>query len=44
ADPAEYDRLARALVDMFAKNFVTFESHVDAGIRAAAPQFREAAE
>ncbi len=44
ADPAEYDRLAQLLVEMFAKNFVTFEGHVDAGIRAAAPQYREAAE
>jgi phosphoenolpyruvate carboxykinase (ATP) len=29
---------------MFQKNFVKFESHVDADVRAAAPEVRVAAE
>ena len=44
ADKAAYDTQARALVDMFAKNFAKFESHVDADVRAAAPVLRQAAE
>ena len=44
ADKAAYDATARALVDMFAKNFAKFESHVDPDVRAAAPALRQAAE
>ena len=44
SDPAAYDAQAKALVDMFNKNFSTFESHVDADVRAAAPVLRQAAE
>ena len=38
------DVQARALVDMFNKNFAKFEVHVDADVRAAAPALRQAAE
>jgi phosphoenolpyruvate carboxykinase (ATP) len=41
---AEFDETARSLVAMFQKNFVPFESHVDADVRAAAPEVRIAAE
>jgi phosphoenolpyruvate carboxykinase (ATP) len=44
ADKAAYDVQARALVDMFNKNFAKFEVHVDADVRAAAPTLKEAAE
>jgi phosphoenolpyruvate carboxykinase (ATP) len=44
SDPAAYDATARALVEMFNKNFVAYESHVDADVRAAAPQIKQAAE
>jgi len=44
ADKAAYDATARALVDMFNKNFGKFESHVDADVRAAAPAMKMAAE
>jgi phosphoenolpyruvate carboxykinase (ATP) len=44
ADKAAYDRQARKLVDMFVTNFGKFEDHVDAQVRGAAPQVREAAE
>jgi phosphoenolpyruvate carboxykinase (ATP) len=44
ADKAAYDTQARALVDMFQKNFAKFELHVDADVKAAAPAFRQAAE
>ena len=40
----EFDQTARKLVDMFQKNFVQFEPHVDADIRDAAPEVRIAAE
>src|SRR6185312_3424251 len=40
----EFDQTARKLVDMFQKNFVQFEGHVDADVRAAAPEVRIAAE
>jgi phosphoenolpyruvate carboxykinase (ATP) len=43
-DKAEFDRTARALVEMFQKNFTRFESHVTADIKAAAPEVRIAAE
>jgi phosphoenolpyruvate carboxykinase (ATP) len=41
---AEFDDTARALVGMFQKNFVPFESYVDADVRAAQPEVRIAAE
>jgi phosphoenolpyruvate carboxykinase (ATP) len=41
---AEFDQTARKLVAMFQKNFVQFEEHVDADVRAAAPEVRLAAE
>jgi phosphoenolpyruvate carboxykinase (ATP) len=44
ADTAAYDVQARALVDMFNKNFAKFEAHVDADVRAAAPSLKQAAE
>jgi len=44
SDPAAYDAQAKALVEMFNKNFSKFESHVDADVRAAAPVLRAAAE
>jgi phosphoenolpyruvate carboxykinase (ATP) len=44
ADKAEFDKTARALVGMFQKNFAKFESHVDADVRAAAPDVKLAAE
>ena len=40
----EFDETARKLVDMFQKNFVQFEDHVEADVRAAAPEVRIAAE
>jgi phosphoenolpyruvate carboxykinase (ATP) len=44
ADKAAYDAQARALVDMFKKNFEKFEVHVDEDVKAAAPMLRQAAE
>jgi phosphoenolpyruvate carboxykinase (ATP) len=44
SDKAAYDAQARALVDMFNKNFAKFEVHVDADVKAAAPALRQAAE
>ena len=44
ADKAAYDRQARRLIGMFIDNFGKFEAHVDAGVRAALPMLREAAE
>ncbi len=44
ADKAEFDKTARRLVGMFAKNFEKFESHVDADVKAAAPDLKMAAE
>ena len=44
ADKAAYDAQARALVDMFNKNFEKFAVHVDADVKAAAPALRQAAE
>ncbi len=44
ADKAAYDTQARALVDMFTKNFAKFEAHVDADVKAAAPALKQAAE
>jgi phosphoenolpyruvate carboxykinase (ATP) len=43
-DGAAYDAQARKLVDMFVANFTKFETHVDGGVRDAAPGIRLAAE
>src|SRR5688572_8113838 len=43
-DKAAFDDTARKLVGMFQKNFVKYEQHVDADVRAAAPEVRIAAE
>jgi len=43
-DKAEFDQTARRLVGMFRDNFVKFEDHVEADVRAAAPEVRIAAE
>jgi phosphoenolpyruvate carboxykinase (ATP) len=44
ADKAAYDAQAKALVEMFNKNFAKFEVHVDDDVKAAAPALRQAAE
>src|SRR5947209_6925332 len=41
---SEFDKTARELVTMFQKNFVQFETHVDADVRDAQPEVRIAAE
>jgi phosphoenolpyruvate carboxykinase (ATP) len=41
---SEFDETARKLVRMFQENFTKYESHVDADVRAAAPEVRIAAE
>jgi phosphoenolpyruvate carboxykinase (ATP) len=38
ADPAEYDRMAARLVDLFVENFAQFADQVDEGVRQAAPK------
>ncbi|MES2120833.1 MAG: phosphoenolpyruvate carboxykinase [Pseudomonadota bacterium] len=38
ADPAEYDRTAAKLVDLFVENFAQFADQVDEGVRQAAPK------
>jgi phosphoenolpyruvate carboxykinase (ATP) len=43
-DKAAFDETARKLVGMFQKNFTKYEDHVDADVRAAAPEVRIAAE
>jgi phosphoenolpyruvate carboxykinase (ATP) len=43
-DKAEFDKTARNLVGMFQKNFAKFEDHVDAEVKAAAPDVKLAAE
>jgi phosphoenolpyruvate carboxykinase (ATP) len=43
-DKAEFDRTARKLVRMFQDNFTKYEQHVDADVKAAAPEARIAAE
>ncbi|MFZ5732584.1 MAG: phosphoenolpyruvate carboxykinase [Pseudomonadota bacterium] len=43
-DKAEFDATARKLVGMFQKNFAKYESHVDADVKAAAPDLKMAAE
>ena len=42
-DPAAYDAQARKLVAMFKANFAKFDTHVDEGVRAAAPGILAAA-
>ena len=37
-DPQDYDKTARELVAKFIANFAQFESHVDEGVRQAAPR------
>jgi phosphoenolpyruvate carboxykinase (ATP) len=37
SNKAEYDKTAQALVQQFIDNFTQFESHVDKGVRSAAP-------
>ena len=44
ADKQASDTTARALVDMFNKNFAKYESHVDSDVKAAAPAIQQAAE
>ena len=41
---SEFDKTARELVAMFQKNFVQFETHVDADVRDAQPEVKIAAE
>ena len=43
-DKAAFDATARKLVRQFQENFVKYEQHVDADVRAAAPEVRIAAE
>ncbi len=43
ADKGAYDVTAARLVDEFVANFAQFESHVDEGVRQAAPQSRSPA-
>lgn len=43
ADKGEYDATAAKLVDEFVANFAQFETHVDAGVREAAPRSRTTA-
>ena len=38
SDPAEYDRTAAKLVDLFVENFAQFADQVDEGVRQAAPK------
>jgi len=42
ANPAEYDAMAAKLVDLFVENFAQFETHVDEGVRQAAPKVVQA--
>ena len=42
-DKAAYDATAARLVDQFVENFAQFESHVDEGVRQAAPRVPEVA-
>jgi phosphoenolpyruvate carboxykinase (ATP) len=43
-DKADFDQTARKLVRMFQENFTKYEKHVDADVKAAAPEVRIAAE
>jgi phosphoenolpyruvate carboxykinase (ATP) len=42
ADPAEYDRTAAKLVDLFVENFAQFADQVDEGVRQSGPAQRQA--
>jgi len=42
ADPADYDRTAARLVDLFVENFAQFADHVDEGVRQSGPAQRQA--
>ena len=42
ADPAEYDRTAAKLVDLFVENFTQFADQVDEGVRQSGPTQRQA--
>ena len=44
AEPSEFEATAKHLVEMFHKNFVNYEMHVDSKVRDAAPGARMAAE
>jgi len=44
ADKLEYDVTAARLVDLFNANFAKFADHVDAGVRASAPQASQQAQ
>jgi phosphoenolpyruvate carboxykinase (ATP) len=41
ADPADYDRTAAKLVDLFVENFEQFADQVDEGVRQSAPRASE---
>jgi len=41
ADPAEYDRTAAKLVDLFVENFAQFADQVDEGVRQSGPAQRQ---
>ena len=43
ADKAAFAETAKRLLDMFQQNFRRFEGHVDADVKAAAPQMSIAA-
>jgi phosphoenolpyruvate carboxykinase (ATP) len=43
ADKTEFAQTAKNLIAMFRKNFATFENHVDADVKAAAPEMSIAA-
>jgi phosphoenolpyruvate carboxykinase (ATP) len=42
ADPADYDRTAARLVDLFVENFTQFADQVDEGVRQSGPAQRQA--
>jgi phosphoenolpyruvate carboxykinase (ATP) len=41
SNPAEYDRMAAKLVDLFVENFAQFSDQVDEGVRQAAPKAQQ---
>jgi phosphoenolpyruvate carboxykinase (ATP) len=44
ASPADYDRMAAKLVDLFVENFAQFADQVDEGVRQAAPKAAQQAQ
>jgi phosphoenolpyruvate carboxykinase (ATP) len=44
ADPADYDRTAAKLVDLFVQNFAEFAPHVDEGVRQSGPRAAQQAQ